>query len=312
MTSGRAMLVGLLLAVLSAATFGTSGSFAGALLASGWSPGAAVTVRIGLAALLLTAPALIQLRGRWHLLRPNAGLIAVFGLVAVAMAQLCYFLAVERVPVGVAILLEYSGVLLVVVWLWWRGQRPGSMTWAGAAVAMVGLVLVLDLLGAVAIDPIGVVWGLGAAVGLATYFIVSARVDITVPPLVLAWAGMVVAAVTLLAFGVAGVLPLRASTGPVTLAGSQVGWWVPVVGLSLVAAAIAYVAGVAAARLLGSRVASFVGLTEVLFAVLFAWLLLGQAPTAVQAVGGVLVVAGVALVRSDRSSAPHGLAAAPV
>jgi len=79
-----------------------------------------------------------------------------------------------------------------------------------------------------------------------------------------------------------------------------------------VAAAIAYVTGVAAVRLLGSRVASFVGLTEVLFAVLFAWLLLSQTPTAVQAVGGLLVLAGVALVRADDHLAvvPEPVAAA--
>ncbi|CAN5675168.1 EamA family transporter [soil metagenome] len=312
MSSGRATLGGLLLALVSAATFGTSGSFAGALLDAGWSPGAAVTTRIGLAAVFLTVPALIQLRGRWILLRRNLGLVVIFGLAAVAAAQLFFFLSVERVPVGVAILLEYSGVLLVGGWLWWRGQRPGPLTLSGAVVAMVGLVLVLDLLGAVSLDPIGVLWGLLAAVGLATYFVISGRADSELPPLVLAWGGMLVATVALLVAGTAGVLPLRAATGDVELAGEQVSWLVPVLGLSVVAAAIAYVTGVAAVRLLGSRVASFVGLTEVLFAVLFAWLLLSQTPTAVQAVGGLLVLAGVALVRADDHLAvvPEPVAAA--
>ncbi len=312
MSSGRVTLGGLLLALVSAATFGTSGSFAGALLDAGWSPGAAVTTRIGLAAVFLTVPALIQLRGRWILLRRNLGLVVIFGLAAVAAAQLFFFLSVERVPVGVAILLEYSGVLLVVGWLWWRGQRPGPLTLSGAVVAMVGLVLVLDLLGAVSLDPIGVLWGLLAAVGLATYFVISGLADSELPPLVLAWGGMLVATVALLVAGTAGVLPLRAATGDVELAGEQVSWLVPVLGLSVVAAAIAYVTGVAAVRLLGSRVASFVGLTEVLFAVLFAWLLLSQTPTAVQAVGGLLVLAGVALVRADDHLAvvPEPVAAA--
>lgn len=299
MGTRRATVGGLVLALLSAAAFGTSGSFAGSLLAAGWSPGAAVATRIGLAALILTGPALIQLRGRWDLVGRNLALIVVFGLVAVAAAQLFFFLAVDRVPVGVAILLEYSGVLLVVGWLWWRGQRPGALTWAGAAVAIVGLVLVLDLLGAVALDPVGVLWGLLAALGLATYFVISGQARPELPPLVLAWAGMVVAAVVLLAVGLVGVLPLEASTAPAVIAGERVSWLVPVVGLSLLAAAVAYVTGVAAVRLLGSRLASFVGLTEVLFAVLFAWLLLGQQPTVVQAAGGLLVLAGVALVRAD-------------
>jgi drug/metabolite transporter (DMT)-like permease len=72
----------------------------------------------------------------------------------------------------------------------------------------------------------------------------------------------------------------------------------------VIAAALAYVVGISAARILGSKLASFVGLTEVLFAVLFAWLFLGQLPTGMQLVGGVLIVAGVALVRVDELRAP--------
>ena len=69
--------------------------------------------------------------------------------------------------------------------------------------------------------------------------------------------------------------------------------------MSLLAAAIAYVAGIGAARMLGARMASFVGLTEVVFAMLFAWILLGELPTGVQLFGGVLIIAGVTLVRID-------------
>ena len=75
-------------------------------------------------------------------------------------------------------------------------------------------------------------------------------------------------------------------------------------GLSLIAAVVAYVAGIGAARRLGAKVASFVGLTEVVFAVAFAWLLLGQVPAVVQFVGGALIVAGVVLVRVDEMRSP--------
>ena len=298
---------GLGLAVVSAATFGTSGAFAASLLEAGWTPGSAVTVRVATAALLLTLPALLQLRGSRALLRRGGATVTAYGLVAVAGCQLCYFNAVDRLSVGVALLLEYSGALLVVGWLWLRhGQRPRRLTVGGALLAVVGLVLVLDLAGDHRLDLVGVLWGLGAAVGLAVYFVLSAGVDDPLPPLVAAWGGLVVGAVVLLAAGVVGVLPLRAPRTDVTLLDAQVSWLVPVLGLSLVAAVVAYVAGIAAARLLGAKVASFVGLTEVLFAVGFAWLLLGQVPTSGSLVGGVLVVAGVALVRVDelRESAP--------
>src|SRR4051794_26097354 len=97
----RASSVGLGLAVFSAATFGTSGSFAASLMATGWTPGAAVTVRITLAALLLTVPAVLQLRGRWTQLRRSAGTVLAYGVLAVGGAQLFFFNAVDHLSVAV-------------------------------------------------------------------------------------------------------------------------------------------------------------------------------------------------------------------
>lgn len=301
--------LGLVLALTSAATFGTSGSFAASLIAAGWTPGAAVTARVLTAALVLTLPALLQLRGHGRLLRRSGRTLLVYGIAAVAGAQLCFFMAVEHLSVAVALLLEYSGALLVVGYLWLRrGQRPGPLTVAGAAVAVAGLALVLELLGNAELDLVGVLWGLGAAVGLATYFVLSAERDDVLPPLVVAWGGLAVGGAALALAGAAGVLPMAAPRTDVTLLDAQVSWLLPVLGLALVAAVVAYVTGIAGARLLGPKIASFVGLTEVLFAVVFAWVLLGQSLGAVQLAGGALVLAGIALVRLDELRSP---AAAP-
>jgi drug/metabolite transporter (DMT)-like permease len=288
------------LAVLSAATFGTSGSFASALMASGWTPGAAVTVRICVAALLLTVPAVLQLRGRWSLLRRSAPMVLAYGVLAVGGAQLFFFNAVEHLSVAVALLLEYSGILLVVGWTWVRhGQRPRRLTVAGAVVALAGLVLVLDLTGDQHVDLVGVLWGLAAATGLAGYFIISSRTDDPLPPLALSWAGLSVGGVILLLLGSVGAVSMHANTRDADFNGHHTSWLVPVIGLSVVAAAIAYAAGIGAARRLGARLASFVGLAEVLFAVLFAWVLLDERPTGLQLVGGLVVLAGIALVKAD-------------
>jgi len=304
---------GLTLAVLSAATFGTSGAFASSLIQAGWSPGAAVITRIAVAAAVLTIPALVQLRGRWSLLRRGAGRAAAYGLVAVAGCQLFYFNAIARMPVGVALLLEYLAAVLVVGWLWLRhGQRPRRLTVAGTAVAIAGLAMVLDLGGSARIDPVGVMWGLLAAVGLAIYFLLGAATDEEpLPPIVMAWAGMCVGAVALAALGLIGVLPVTATAASVGFLGHRVSWVVPVLGLSLVAAVISYVAGIGAARRLGAKLASFIGLAEVLFAILFAWVLLGQLPSAVQFAGGAFILAGVTLVRTDELRASPAAAGPP-
>jgi drug/metabolite transporter (DMT)-like permease len=290
---------GLTLGLVSAAAFGTSGTFAAALIAAGWSPGAAVLTRIALAALILTVPAALRLRGQWLLLRRSAGRVAAYGLLAVAGAQWCYFNAVARIPVGVAILLEYLGVVLVVGWLWLRhGQRPRRLTIIGGVVAIAGLAMVLNLAGTAGINPAGVLWALGGAVGLAVFFVLSAGDEAEpLPPLVMTWAGMCVGTAALAALAGTGLLPLTASAGDVHVFGHQVSWIVPVLGLSLVAAVISYIAGIGAARRLGARLASFIGMAEVLFAILFAWLLLSQLPTPLQFVGGGFIMAGVAMVR---------------
>jgi drug/metabolite transporter (DMT)-like permease len=308
---------GIGIAVLSAASFGTSGTFGTSLLRSGWSPGAAVLVRITVAALILSGPALALLRGRWTLLRRQLRLVVGYGLIGVVGCQVCYFNAIERMPVGVALLLEYLGAVLVVAWLWLRhGQRPRRLTIVGAAAALGGLAMMVGVTGSGGISPVGVMWGALAAVSMAVYFVLSAGpaktdggaatgsggyVAESLPPIVLAWAGMCVGAVALGLLGLARIVPLAASAGDVTLLSHRVSWVLPVIGIALFATAIGYTTGIAAARLLGAKLGSFIGMAEILFAALFAWLLLGQLPTSTQFLGGALILVGVTLVRIDES-----------
>ncbi len=297
---GAGTTVGLALALLSALSFATSGPLARSLMDAGWSAQAVVIARVGLGALALAVPAVVLTRGRAHLWRANAGVVVLFGVLAVAGAQAGFFHAVKYLPVGVALLLEYLGVVLVVGWTWAvHGQRPRQLTVAGTVAALAGLVLILDLTGS-GLHPVGVLWGLVAAVGLAGYFILAARADDSaLPPVALAGAGMAVGAVVLLGFGLAGALPLEVAFDEVDLLGHRVSWLVPVAGLVGIAAVVSYLTGIAATRRLGARPASFVGLTEVVFAVLLAWLVLGELPRPVQLLGGLLILVGVALVRLD-------------
>ena len=254
--------------------------------------------RIAVAALVLIVPGVLALRGRWRLIRENAGLITVYGVAAVAGAQLCYFYAVSYMQVSVALLLEYTAPVAVVMWLWLRhGHRPAGQTVLGAAIAAAGLVLVLDVVSGADVNTTGVLWALGAMVGAATYFVISADESTGLPGISLAAGGLLVGGVVLLVAGVVGVLPFHASTSDAVYDGFTVAWWQPVLVLGLVTAAFAYVSGIAASRRLGSRLASFVALGEVLAAVLWAWLLLGELPRTIQLAGGALVLAGVVVVK---------------
>ncbi len=303
--TGSRTTAGLALAVASATSFGLSGVLARGLLDTGWSAGATVALRIAIAAAVLVVPGALALRGRWHLVRANAGLITVYGIAAVAGAQLCYFYAVTYMQVSVALLLEYTAPVAVVVWLWLRhGHRPSALTLLGAGIAAGGLVLVLDVISGAELSAVGVLWALGAMVGAATYFVISADEDNGLPGITLAAGGLLVGGLVLLVAGGVGVLPFHASTADAVYDGLTVAWWIPVVALGLVTAAFSYVTGIAAGRRLGSRLASFVALGEVLAAVLWAWLLLGELPRPMQLAGGLLVLVGVVVVKLGEGRAP--------
>jgi len=150
---------------------------------------------------------------------------------------------------------------------------------------------------------VGVLWGLGAAVCLAAYFHLSAGAASSSgtadgpPGIVLVAGGALVGSAVVVLVGVVGLLPLDAATAPIDLAGWTAPWWVGVALVAALSTALAYLTGIAAVGRLGSRLASFVGLSEVLFAVLGAWWLVAQRPTGTQVAGGALVVAAIALIR---------------
>ena len=298
---------GMAVALASAATFGVSGPLAKSLLAAGWSPLAVVLLRIGGGALALAVPAAMVLRRAGRLgsgpgvSRRSWGTMTLFGVFAIAGVQLAYFNAVQTLSVGVAMLLEYLAPVLLLGFLWWRtGRRPSAASLLGAALALTGLFFVIDVFSGVRVDPVGVAWGLFAALCLAGYFQLSARAGDELHPIVMAAGGCAVGFVALGLVALLRVLPLHASTAATTVLGHRVSWLVPALLMIIVSTALAYLTGILGVQRLGSRVASFVGLSEVLFAVLWAWLLLAELPSLVQLFGGLLVTAGVVLVRTDR------------
>ena len=297
--------MGLVFALISAAGFGLSGSLARSLLDLGWSPAAVVAVRVGGAFLVLLVPCLMLLRRDGLPTSRQSTRLVVYGVVAVALAQLCYFSAVQYLSISVALLLEYLAPVLLIGYFWLRHRRrPSPAVLVGAMICLVGLVFVLDLTSGLTLNPVGVAWGLGAAVCLSVYFLLSEDAgNDPVHPLLLTTVGTGVGALVIIAVAATGFLPFTAHAGTTALAGTPVAWWVPLGLLVTVSAVFSYLTGIVAVRRLGSSVASFVSLTEVIFATAFAVVLLAQNPTAGQLIGGVLVLAGIALVQVSSSRA---------
>jgi len=315
--------LGLLLAVGSAFSFGSSGPFAKALMEAGWTPTAAVVARLAGGALVMAVFATVVRPGWIREALRHVRTVVLYGVIPIAGAQLFYYCAVSHLSVGVALLLEYTAPILVVAWVWvTTRRRPTNLTLAGVALALAGIMLVLDVFSDAHINLVGVAWALGAAVCAACYFVMSAKASSgsadsdSVNPITLAAAGLVVGAGAVTLLGVVGIMPLTFTTNDTVIAGLTTSWVVPVIALGVVATAVAYTLGIMGIAQLRPRFASLVGLSEVMFAVLAAWVLLGEAMTPVQAIGGLIVLAGLALARQgDRSeesaevSLPEGVPA---
>src|SRR5690606_15437117 len=137
------------------------------------------------------------LRRHFRTVLRNIPLVVSYGLLAVGLAQLGYFQAVQRLPVGVALLLEFLGIVLVVLVMWFLSRiTPHPLTFLGVALALGGLALVLDVVGAARPDFVGVAWGLFAAIGLAGHFLIAGRPN-PVPSIAFACLGLMVGAAAL-------------------------------------------------------------------------------------------------------------------
>lgn len=303
---------GLIFALLSAATFGVSGPFAKSLIESGWSPGGAVFARVAGGALVMMVIAVATQWPRLRQVSTHTRTLLLYGVFAISGVQLCFFNAVQHLSVGVALLLEYLAPIIVIGWVWiTKGARPSVQTLLGAAVALIGAAVVIDVFGSAEISAVGVAWGLAAAACLAVYFVISERADGDLHPVVLAASGLTVSAVVIGALGLVGVLPLQFSASNAVVADHSVNVWLPVVVLVLVSTVIAYLTGIAAITLLGPTIGSLVALTEVLCAVVAAWILVGESVTALQAVGSAAIIAGLVLARLGQV-APKQIPADPM
>ncbi|MCX5197545.1 DMT family transporter [Streptomyces sp. NBC_00249] len=291
---------GLGLALVSACAFGGSGVAAKPLIEAGLDPLHVVWLRVAGAALVLSP---LAWRHRGLVLRKPL-LLAGFGLVAVAGVQAFYFASLSRIPVGVALLLEYLGPALLLGWIRFVQRKPVTRAAAaGAAVAVVGLACVVEIWAGLSLDLLGVLLGLAAACCQAFYFVFADQGtdgdDVPDPLGVIAY-GMIVGAVVMTVIARPWEMDWQVLGRDAALGDTQVpallllGWVV------LVATVFAYLTGVVSVRKLSPQVAGVVACLEAVIATVLAWVLLGEHLSAPQIAGGALVLGGAFIAQSSR------------
>ncbi|MFF3462849.1 DMT family transporter [Streptomyces sp. NPDC002619] len=292
--------VGLGLALASALAFGGSGVAAKPLIEAGLGPLHVVWLRVAGAALVMLP---LAVRHR-DLPRRRPALLAGFGLLAVAGVQACYFAAISRIPVGVALLVEYLAPALVLGWVRFVQRRPVTRAAAlGVVLAAGGLACVVEVWSGLGFDALGLLLALCAACCQVGYFVLAdqgsdAGAEAPDPLGVIAY-GLLVGAVVLTAVARPWAMDWSVLSGTAQLNGSPVPAAALLLWIVLVATVVAYVTGVLSVRRLSPQVAGVVACLEAVVATVLAWVLLGEHLSAPQVVGGAVVLVGAFIAQSS-------------
>jgi drug/metabolite transporter (DMT)-like permease len=279
--------------VASGALFAVNGTVSKLVLRAGIDAPHLATLRATGAFAVLLALTLATGPRRLRLTLREIPLLAGYGLSGFLLVPLLYFVAIRQLPVGIALLFEYTAPLMVALWVRFGQRRPvRRRLWTGLAMSLLGLATVAEVWGDLRLDPVGIAAGLGAAALLACYYVLGSRGVTRRDP----------TSLTCLAFGFAAAggavaapwwtFPWDRLTGSVWLLCCYVVLLGSVAPYLLVSAALAH---------LPATSAGIVGMVEPVFAGAFAWLVLGEALDPAQLAGGALVLAGVILAETARA-----------
>lgn len=308
--------LGFALVGLGASLFIVNAGVSRVVLRAGASPVELTTMRItGTAVLLLLAALVLD---RSALRRPTGRLgwlLLAHGLVGVAALQWTYFVAIDRLPVGLALLLEYQAPLLVVLWARFvQKEVVRKRVWAGLGLALTGLAAATGILeGALAFDGLGLLAGLAAAVCFATYFLIGEHGVAALAPLrVMLWSfGFATLAMNV--FSPAWRFPAEVLTTDANLLGRLDAWALPglvLVGwVVLMGTLLPFGVEILALRHLSASTVTMVAMLEPVGVAALGWVWFGEELGLVATVGCLLVVAGILAAQTGR--APHPLPEPP-
>ncbi|MFD3523417.1 DMT family transporter [Streptomyces sp. NPDC058653] len=302
--------VGLGLALLSAFAFGGSGVAAKPLIEAGLDPLHVVWLRVAGAALVMLP---LAWRHR-DLVRRRPALLAGYGMFAVAGVQAFYFASLSRIPVGVALLVEYLAPALVLLWVRFVRRTPVSRAAAvGVVLAVGGLACVVEVWAGLSFEVVGLLLALGAACCQVGYFLLSDQggdpsadpADAVDPLGVIAY-GLLIGTAVLTVIARPWGMEWSLLTGSADMDGTSVAAPLLLGWIVLVATVLAYGTGVISVRRLSPQVAGVVACLEAVIATVLAWVLLGEHLSAPQILGGLVVLVGAFIAQTSTPTARSG------
>ncbi len=298
---------GYLLTVAAAGLFAVNGTVSTLALQAGIPATRLTALRCTGAAVGLVVVLAVAAPGRLRVRRREVPLLAVFGVVGIALTQFLYYVAIGRLPVGIALVFEMTAPVFIALYVWLvRHEHVRRRLWAALALSLSGLVLVAQVWqGGGSLDPLGVAAGLAAALCLATYYLLGER----------GTAGRDAVTLTTWSFVAAAVFWAVAApwwtfdagtlgrSVPVSLGSLQIPVWVLVGWIVVLGAVLPFWLSLAALRHLPPTTAGIVATVEPVLASVVAWLWVEQVLTGWQIAGGAVVLAGIVLAQTARTAA---------
>ncbi len=306
--------VGLMLVALAAGFFVINAGVSRAIQAAGVDSMTLTTVRCTGTALVLVM--VLALRGERLPLpssRREFAVVIGFGITGVALVQWFYFVAIDRLPIGVALLLEFTAPLLVALFARFvYREKLRSRLWLGLGCSLGGLALVAQVWDGLVLDSVGVIAGLAAAVSLAAYFLLGEHSLSDKAPLHVLTEAFIVAAIFWnLVRPVTALFSTDVSASR-SLGASLAGWhaplWLLLVWMVVLGTVAPFLAELSALQHLSATEVTLFGMLEPVGATVLGWLWFRETLTVVQVGGIVLVLFGIALAHTARMSTSKGSA----
>lgn len=298
--------MGYVFGLLAALLFGTNGSVTKVVLESGFTALQVTQFRTVGTTIIAGAVLLLIDRSAFRIPLKQVVVMAVLGVVGVALLQASYAFAIQLLPVGIALLFEYLAVLLVaLVAFFFLKEKVRARLWVAIGLVLIGLAVVAQIW-ASTLDPLGVIYALAAAVTLAIYFLVGERqVNATSPLAVAFWTSSFAALFWAFFSGWWEVDPAVVLT-EVSLSGNladvTLPLWVPLLWLIVMGSFLPFLLSFAAIGRLRATPAGIIASSEVIFAFVVAWLWLGEQLNVLQLIGAAIVLVGIILAQTSRAS----------
>ena len=261
-------------------------------------------LRVTLAFLILLVVVLISNRPAFRLQKGEVKGLLIYGILGIATTQSLYFLSIERMPIGVSLLFEFTAPIMVALWFKYVMREPvRDRVFVALVLALGGLAMVAQIWQGFTLDVIGLAAAFGAAVALALYFILGEKLVAKRDPVSLTMWGFGAAALFWAVVQPWWLFPWAKLNSTVTfIEGSHptLPAWILIVYMVVFGTVLPFALVLQSLRHLRATQASIVGMTEPVIASLIAFALLGESMTPIQILGGAIVLGAVIVAETSR------------